>query len=66
MSTSTPLGSHPLESGDDPFTNQIALELRDRAEDVKEQPAGRRGAVYGLIDRDQIHAERLELSRQRH
>jgi hypothetical protein len=50
----------------DTLSYEIALELRDRAENVKEQSPGRHRGIELLVKHHQADAERLELSRQRH
>src|SRR4030095_5638874 len=45
------------------FEDQAALELRDGAQDVEEQPAGRRARIERLVQADERHAEPLQLRR---
>ncbi len=45
------------EPCDDALPDQVALELRDRREDVEEQPAGRCRRVDCLIEDDEVDAE---------
>ena len=42
------LGVHPVQTGNHPLTDAIPLELRNRAEDVELEPAGRCGRVDAL------------------
>ena len=49
------------DAGDYPLSDQVSLELGDRAEHVEQQSACRRRGVYGLVDGHQVYAEGLEL-----
>lgn len=45
--------------------DQIPLELRDGGQHVEEEPPRGRRRIDGLVEHDEIDAERLELLRQR-
>ena len=60
------LGLRPLEPGQDAVADQVALELRDAGEHMKEQPPGGRGRVDGLVQHHQVYPEGLKLPDHRH
>src|SRR5262245_13893997 len=51
------LGFRPLEPRLHALADEIALELRDRGQDVKEQTSGRGGGVDLLVQHDQVDTE---------
>jgi hypothetical protein len=54
-----PLHPSPRRAGPPAFLNPRPLELRDRAQDVHLELAGRRGGVNPFGEADERHTERL-------
>jgi hypothetical protein len=65
LAFATKLRAHRLCPGQarlDTFSDQVALELSERREEVKQQPARRGRRVDLLVEHDEVNAERLELA----
>src|SRR5262245_36422993 len=60
------LGARAANAGKHTIPYQIPLELGNRRKYVEQQPPRRSGRVDRLIEHDEVHAERLELCRQRY
>ena len=58
------LRSRACQPGVNAFLNARALELRDRGEDTRDEPAGRCARVDSLAERDERDATRLQFIEQ--
>ena len=56
----------PSQPGPDSLRDSRPLELSQRSQDMELQTSGGRGAVDTLVERDEGHAQRVELIQQRH
>src|SRR5262245_22255150 len=59
------LGLGACQAGPDPLHNQRALELRERADDVVEQPPHRGGGIDVLRVADEVDAQAMEVLKGR-
>ena len=60
------LCAHPREASANALLNARPLELRDRAEDAGDEPAGRRAGVDPLAQRDERDPARVPVVEQHH